>query len=625
MNSDWQVTACPYDCPCTCSMKARMVGGKVEIVPNRENHSTSFICAKGLRFRERVFDPRRIKEPLLRDGAGWKAVSWEDAWSIWADRVQSAVSDFGSLSLMYFAGAGSMYFSKALLKNVFAELGDYTTARGSLCSSIGSFGLKASTCGFGVPYLTAEVMDNSKGVMFWGRNVYCTQPQMVRQLDGIRARGGSIASIEVRESVTARRSDRFWRIEPGGDWALAAWLCKKFIDNGACAPNWRSFAVNADDFTAAASKLDSNELLAAAGVTNETAEEIFAWLRDNYPVTHVPSYGAQRYLHGDMQFRWIFALAVICGGFNNPCAGLSFSKDEQALLPPSLLLGCDNVRKFSAGAWGASALSAQPPVRVLHIVGANPARQNPQSAVIREAMAKIPFKVCSEMFMTDTAKLCDLVLPVTTFLEDDHDWIGSYWHSYVVRSSRVVPPVGDAKSDVEIYDGLARALGLKINLIGAYESMDRLLLSDSRLVRAGENLYHWDEPVYWTAPGATALMPTECPEIMNRKSGELRLVSVHTNGYINGQSLDAPGLPDMPLIFVSEVFAKSAGLSGGELVAVRSESGSCVMRAVIEAGLGAATAVTDQGIAGINELTASYEAPGGGAAYADCFVRVEKL
>ena len=185
--------------------------------------------------------------------------------------------------------------------------------------------------------------------------------------------------------------------------------------------------------------------------------------------------------------------------------------------------------------------------------------------------------------------------------------------------------MGDAKSDVEIYDGLARALGLKVNLIETYESMDRLLLSDSRLVRAGENLYHWDEPVYWTAPGAAALMPTECPEIMNRKSGELRLVSVHTNGYINGQSLDAPGLPDMPLIFVSEVFAKSAGLSGGELVAVRSESGSCVMRAVIEAGLGAATAVTDQGIAGINELTASYEAPGGGAAYADCFVRVEKL
>ena len=79
-------------------MKARMVGGKVEIVPNRENHSTSFICAKGLRFRERMFAPRRIKEPLLRDGAGWKAVSWEDSWSIWADRVQSAVSDFGALS-----------------------------------------------------------------------------------------------------------------------------------------------------------------------------------------------------------------------------------------------------------------------------------------------------------------------------------------------------------------------------------------------------------------------------------------------------------------------------------------------------------------------------------------------
>ncbi len=67
---------------------------------------------------------------------------------IWAKNVSSAVREYGPLSVMYFAGAGSMYFSKELIKNVFAELGGYTSTKGSLCSSIGSFGLKASTCEF---------------------------------------------------------------------------------------------------------------------------------------------------------------------------------------------------------------------------------------------------------------------------------------------------------------------------------------------------------------------------------------------------------------------------------------------------------------------------------------------
>ena len=626
MSDCWKVTACPYDCPCTCSMKARHKDGHIEIVRNPDNPWTSFICGKGLRFRERVFDSRRITEPLLRDGAGWKAISWNEAFDIWAKNVSSAVREYGPLSIMYFAGAGSMYFSKELIKNVFAELGGYTSTKGSLCSSIGSFGLKASTCGFGVPFITPEQMSFSKGVLLWGRNVYCTQPQMVRQLNSIRSNGGSVASVEVRNSVTCRHSDLYLRILPGSDWALAAYLCKRFISEGGASLSWQDRVVNYSDFIAVLNELQCENLLETCGISYAEANSLFNWMKEKCPVTHIPAYGTQRYLHGNLQFSWIFALSVICGGFENPCAGLSFSKDEHALFPESLMNSCGNIRKFPAGAWGKYVYDSESPVRVLNIANANPAQQNPQSSSIAEAMSKIPFKVCSDMFMTDTAKLCDLFLPVTTFLEDDCDWIGSYWHSYIVRSERVIPPVGNAKSDIEIYDGLARALGLKTDIMSMYREMDKLMMSDNRLIKVGEGIYRWNEDVYWCKEESRASLPVEVPAPHVSCEGALRLISVHTDSYINGQSLDAPRVQKEPLLHVSNLYAAERGLCDGDLASVTSANGNSVtMRIVCDYGLDIGTAVVDQGTENINILTDAYTAHGGGAPYAECFIDIKKF
>ena len=624
MDSDWKVTACPYDCPCTCSMRARFRNGSVEIEANRDNPWTSFICAKGLRFRERVFDPRRITEPLLRDGAGWKVIPWDTAWKLWADNVSQAAENYGPLSLMYVTGAGSMYFSKPLIKNIFAELGGYTSTKGSLCSSIGSFGLKESSCGFGVPYITPELMSHSKGILLWGKNVYCTQPQMVRQIAGIRSKGGSLAYVDVRRSVTAKHSDLFTRITPGTDWALAAWLCSKITERRGCSQNWRERVLNADDFVSCISALDCEKLLSLSGVSNYDAEKLYEWLINNRPVTHIPAYGAQRYMHGDIQFKWIFALSVLCGGFDDPCAGLSFSKDEQALFPSELMTDCDNIRKFPMGNWGNCASEASPPIRALHITNANPVQQNPGSASIRKAMKDIPFKVCSEIFMTESAKECDLVLPVTTFLEEDHDWVGSYWHSYLVRSERVVAPAGNAKSDIEIYNGLARELGLKTDISELSRKLDTLMLSENRLSPVGRNIYKWDEPIYWCMSESKALLPSETAPYDAESEERLRLVSVHTNSYINGQSFDAPNVPSVPYISISPAFAAKRGISGGDLVQVSSEYGTVTMKARFDYDIAAAVAVTEQGPEKINELTKACTAPGGGAAYAECFIEVTK-
>ena len=102
MYSEWKTTACPHDCPCACTIRARSEGDRIEMQPHRANRWTDRLCPKGLRYAARVFAPGRLRIPLLRSGSGWEEISWEKAWSIWAERVTEAMAESGPLSLMYY-------------------------------------------------------------------------------------------------------------------------------------------------------------------------------------------------------------------------------------------------------------------------------------------------------------------------------------------------------------------------------------------------------------------------------------------------------------------------------------------------------------------------------------------
>ena len=228
--------------------------------------------------------------------------------------------------------------------------------------------------------------------------------------------------------------------------------------------------------------------------------------------------------------------------------------------------------------------------------------------------------------MTETAKECDLVLPAATYLEEDHDWLGSYWHSYLVRSGRIVEPQGMAKSDIEIYDGLAKTLGLKTDLLKLYEEMDRLMLEEKRLERVSEGLYEWKEPLYWTDTETMAKLPADNPVMCVPENEELRLITIHVKEYINGHSYDAPNIPEIPEIYLSSADMETICLEENDMVTVCSRTGEQIaMRAKRDASLRKGLASAKQGVPGINLLTEAQKAPGCGAPYADTFVKIEKI
>jgi len=99
------------------------------------------------------------------------------------------------------------------------------------------------------------------------------------------------------------------------------------------------------------------------------------------------------------------------------------------------------------------------PLKVLVIQAASPVTQWPNTTKTKEALERIPFKVCIDIEMTDTARMCDIVLPATTLFEHDN-LVHSELHRIVQYAPRIVEPQGEARHELEIWRGIAERLGL---------------------------------------------------------------------------------------------------------------------------------------------------------------------
>lgn len=540
-------------------------------------------------------------------------ISWEEAWSLWAVKTEESISRWGPLSIFFSRGYGSLYFSKNLLRNVFAELGGYTSTIGSLCGAAGGAGLKKAF-GF-TPVMLPDTLDShSRGILLWGRNAADTNAHLVPLLRRLKNRGGSVAAIEIRETATTRMSDIWWRLHPGSDGLLALLLCSRLLERGSAFPSWKDHVSNSGSFEKMLLKFDRHLALELTGLTEKDIDEIMTWLLVNAPVVLYPGYGMQRYNSGSDTFHSLVALSVLLGGLEVRGGGVMFGKDEMALFPEDILIPSPLTRKMPVSSWYSQG-EIRPPLGVAVFCGTNPAKQSPGSEAFAEAMARIPFKVCVDLFMTETARMCDLVLPTAIFLEEGPDWRGSWWHNYIFRSNKFAEPPKGVLNDLEIFSGLARKMGSSLDLVEERLKMDRMILGDHRLKRISEGICSWDEPETWGGRSAVVKMPENLPSGSSFSSG-LRLVTVHSRDYINGQTKGSKAENEaIPEVRVSPRCIESLALIDGSRVIINGDCGSLEAILRSDAGVGDGFCVIRQGIAGVNSLTVSMASPGYGAPF----------
>jgi len=176
--------------------------------------------------------------------------------------------------------------------------------------------------------------------------------------------------------------------------------------------------------------------------------------------------GLCRYGNGAMTVRAITCLPALVGAWGKPGGGLLASISSGSAFVMSRVTREDflqestRVVNMNQLGYALTELS-KPPIMSMYVYHSNPVVVAPdQTMIIKGLKRENLFTVVHERFMTDTARYADIILPATSSLEHS-DIYRSYGHYGIQRAAAVIPPVGEAKSNWEVFQLLAQAMGFE--------------------------------------------------------------------------------------------------------------------------------------------------------------------
>ncbi|MED1468548.1 molybdopterin-dependent oxidoreductase [Bacillus salipaludis] len=462
---------CPLDCPDQCGLLLQTENGKIVKVEGDPNHPVTqgHICNKVRNMADRINDEKRLKLPLRRTGrkgeGQFEQITWEEAIQSITARWKNLIQTDGPESILPYSFYGNMgnLSAEGMDRRFFHRLGASQLER-SICSSAGSAGYKYTMGGsFGID---PEDTIHSKLFIFWGINAVSTNMHQVAIAQKARKQNGAkIVVIDVHKNQTGRLADWFIPILPGTDSALALGIMHiLFAEN----------LVNEDflqKYTVGHEKLREHVLQynpdTVSRITGVPVEDLFNLAR-MYGKTSSSfiriGNGPQHHDNGGMFVRTVACLPALTGQWLVKGGGAIkgnggyLSHNELRLQRPDLLKN-KNTRVINMNLLGEALLTLDPPVKSLYVYGSNPAVVAPNGNKVHEGLAREDlFTVVHDLFLTDTAKYADIILPATSSFENT-DFYTSYWHHYIQLQQPVIEPYYEAKSNVEVFRLLAEAIG----------------------------------------------------------------------------------------------------------------------------------------------------------------------
>jgi anaerobic selenocysteine-containing dehydrogenase len=453
-------SVCPLNCPDTCGIIATVQEGRVVRTEGDPDHpiTRGWLCRKGNRYLERHESPERLLYPMRRVGpkgfGQFERISWDAALDEIVERWQTIIHETGPEAILPYGYSGTLGIIQRAVgeRRFLSKLGASELVR-SICSEAGHAAMQAT---LGASHgADPEDLPNARLILIWGYNPAATNPHAMPLIQQAKRNGATVVLIDPRATETARYAD--WHIQPypGTDGALALSLA---------------------------------HVLAAEGLTDDgfLAERTVGWLAlkarlADYPpervsgITRLPAgsirrlarlyAGMQRHTNGGQAMRCLLTLPALTGQFGQPGGGFIYNNRYLSWGPE--LVGHERElrasrkppRTININQIGAALLSAEPPIRSLLVVNGNPAAvAQSQSKLVAGLLRDDLFTVVHEIFPTDTVKYADIVLPATMQLEQT-DLHLSYWSLYLRLNLQAVAPSGEARSNLDLYQALARRMG----------------------------------------------------------------------------------------------------------------------------------------------------------------------
>jgi len=497
-------TTCNRDCPDSCGILAHVEDGRVVRLQGDPEHPVTqgFLCQRTSRFLERQYDPDRLLTPLLRDGGGFRAISWEEALDLAAGKLLHFRESSGPASIFHFRSGGSLGFMKYVTDYFFERFGPVTGKRGDICSGAGE---AAQEQDFGLSD-SHDLFDllHSRAILLWGKNPFVSSVHLLPVLRKARANGCRLILIDPIRHQTAGLCERTIQPRPGGDFALAMGMARLLFEGGWSDPEARNYCEHLTEFRRLVFSRSPREWATEAGVSSADLDFLAGVYGRYRPANIQVGWGMPRRANGSATVRALDALGAISGNLGIAGGGVSFYFARRAPFDRSFLEGRSAApRTVCEPLLGAELLAMDdPPVRMVWVTAANPVAMLPDSEKVSRALRSREFVVVVDSFLTDTARCADLVLPTTTLLEED-DLLGAYGNHWIGNVRPVVPRPETVRSDFEIACELARRVGLTAEFQGSVRDWKQRFLS--RLEGKGIGLAELEKQA-WRNPFAPEIL-----------------------------------------------------------------------------------------------------------------------
>ncbi len=469
-------SACPHDCPSTCALDVEILDERtIGRIHGAEDNSytAGVICAKVARYAERAHHPERLLTPMRRKGekgsGEFEPISWDDALDLVADAFVRAEQRHGSESVWPYYYAGTMGLVMRDGINRLRHVKKYSGFHSTICVNPAWTGFVAGTGRLAGP--DPREMAKSDLVVIWGTNAVNTQVNvMTHAVRARKERGAKIAAVDVYMNGTMRQADLPVLIRPGTDGALACALMHCLFRDGKA--DWEFLERYTDAPHELVAHLRTRDPAWAARITGCDVETIEAFARligERKRAFFRLGYGFSRSRNGAPNMHAASCIAAVVGAWRYEGGGAFHNNGAIFHWKRTMIEGLDvvdpSIRVLDQSRFGPilcgepAALAGGPPVTAMLIQNTNPVSVCPEQELVKGGFAREDLFACvHEQFMTETARMADVVLPATMFLEHDDVYQGG-GHQHILLGPKLIEPPGECRSNHEVICALARRLG----------------------------------------------------------------------------------------------------------------------------------------------------------------------
>ena len=621
-------------CEAVCGLEIKTADGAVVSIKGdaEDPFSRGYLCPKAVALQDIQTDPDRLRGPVRRAGDTWEPISWDEAFELVTARLHEIRSRYGAEAVATYQGNpsvhnyGLMTHSGSFLKLLKTRNRFSATSCDQLPHQLVVYWMYGHQLLVPVPDI-----DHTQYFLMLGANPLAsngslmTVPDVPNRLKALKKRGGKLVVIDPRRTETAAVADEHHFIRPGTDAALLIGILRTILDEGLAKPG--RLAAMLDGFEQVSAAIRSFSVDKAASVTGIAADTIRRLARELAAAERAVCYGRMGVCtqeHGTV-CQWLIQLINIATG------NLDREGGSLVTRPALDLVAAPGSRPGSYGRWKSrvagrpEALGELPvialaeeimtpgegQVRALVTIAGNPVLSTPNGTKLDEALSQLELMVSIDMYINETTRHADVILPCTAPLEHDH--YDMVFNLFAVRntakySPAVFPRPEGALHDWEIMARLAEELAeksgqaavptpapevlLDLGLqMGPYGTATPRRLSLSALKAAPhgvdlgplspsfpERLAHADKRIHCAPePLMAALAELEGNLFAEGRPNELRLIGRRHLRSNNSWMHNYPRLvkgKSRHQLFMHAEDADRLGLADGQRVRVRSRTGS---------------------------------------------------